>query len=187
MNSFISPASFDPISSLLRKREEQMRTAISSLRAIDVSTEEHFAKYRNMMKKALLLEPIVFRKPELISRGYGHERPAGQRDTECFIHRIAFQFTGSRALFDYTPETFGYRQADKGLVRPTNNSVVVEVSLAGLHLQKAVLEARNLLSLTMQFISSNNAVATTWSKDMEIYIDRELGRKRLLLSGEMKV
>jgi hypothetical protein len=118
----------------------------------------------------------------LISRGYGQSQPRAQQLREAFIHRIAFPFTGSRTLFDYTPETFGYRQSDKGLVRPVNNSIVIEVNLNGLHLQKAVLEARNLLSLTMQFISSNNAIAAAWSKATEAYLDKAFEKKRVELS-----
>src|SRR5689334_2280667 len=104
MNKFVSPADLHPISKLIRQREEHINGILQNLRAIDVRSEEEFQGVKASIRKAVLLQPIVFGTPELVSRGYtsGNSSMIQQvavRIRKAFIHKVAFPFTGSKELF----------------------------------------------------------------------------------------
>jgi hypothetical protein len=156
---------------------------LHNLRAIDVRSEEEFLGVKASIRKAVLLQPIVFGSPELVSRGYtsGHSSMIQQvavRIRKAFIHKVAFPFTGSKELFDYAPETFGYFKTETGLIRPTGNRIIVELNVPYLNMRKAVLEAQTILILTMQFIKSNNAVAEIWSRRVKDKLEKRMEEKR---------
>jgi hypothetical protein len=183
MNKFVAPADLHPISKLIRHREEQINVLLHNLRAIDVRNAAEFTGVKASIRRAVLLQPVVFGAPELVSRGYKSgnstlmQQMAG-RIRKAFIHKVAFPFSGSKELFDYAPETFGYFKTETGLIRPQGNRIIVELNVPYLSMQKAVLEAQGILSLTMQFINSNNAVAEIWSRRTKDKLDRRLEEKR---------
>ncbi len=96
-----------------------------------------------------------------------------------YVHKVEFPFTGDTELFDHTPEVgFSYSSSDHGLVLPSYNRLTVYVDLPELNPTRAIAEARGLLSMTMQFVNSNNASIDIWSQSISNRIDQQLQQKR---------
>jgi len=72
----------------------------------------------------------------------------------------------------------GISGSDHGLILPYGNKINVEVDLPELNPEKAIREARNLLDMTIRFVTSNNKSIQAWNLMVGQRIDEQLKTKR---------
>lgn len=185
MNSFTLPNGLPFMINYKKEKESRINVLINNLKISDVKEDKVFAKTTEHIKKDVLIEPVAFRKPKLIGHKY-YEKPLtmeqqliGGISKSHYIHEISFPFSGDSSLFSHIPEngyTFGGH--DHGLIPPVENAIDVEVDLPELNPDRAIVEARSLLSMTIQFVDSNNSSLQAWSISVANRIDEQLNQKR---------
>lgn len=184
-NNYTSPSNRPFFSELKRQRETGINSLINNLKIDDVKDNDKFAKTATQIKNTILLRKVEFGEPKFVDYEF-EDRPLSMQQQliggispNHYIHEIEFPFTGSTELFDHTPENgFSFSSSDRGLILPDYNSLTVYVDLPELNPTRAVAEARSLLSMTMQFVNSNNASLESWTVSVGQRIDQLLQQKR---------
>lgn len=183
-NNYTSPYSLTPISELKIERESKINTLINNLKIGEVKDEAKFIETSERIKNSILLTPIVFGEPKFIDHEFEEialtmqQQLIGGMSRNHYYHRVSFPFTGDREIFSYQPESFSYSSSDKGLIIPHSNNLTVNVDLPELNPDRAVSEGKNMLSMTMQFVSGNNASLQSWTVVVSQTIDEQLRVKR---------
>jgi hypothetical protein len=185
MNNFTSPYNLPFLSELKSQREKMINNLINNLKIGDVKDDKKFEQTTLRVKRQILLTPVQIGEPKFTDYEYEERQLSMQQQLvgvggrHHYIHKISFPFTGDSELFSHIPENgFTYSSSDHGLILPDSNAIEVEVDLPELNPQKAIAEARNLLSMTLQFVNSNNATIQTWSVAVGQRIDEQLKQKR---------
>jgi hypothetical protein len=183
-NQFTSFHDLPSILLLKQSKEASINSLINNLKIDDVRDESNFEQTSNHIKNSVILSKVEFGEPKCIDHKY-EDRPLSRNQQliggvsrDHYIHQIEIPFTGNRELFDHTPEQFSFSSSDRGLILPDSNSLTVYVDLPELNPTKAITEAYNLLSLTMQFVHNNNTNIETWSTNISQQLDQQLQRKR---------
>lgn len=183
-NNFTSPYNRPNFSQVKTQREANINLLIKNLEIGDVKDDTKFAQTATRIKNSVLLKKVVIGEPKCVDHEY-EQRPLSmqQQLIDCisdhYIHEIEFPFTGDTELFDHTPESgFSYSSSDHGLILPNYNKLTVYVDLQKLNPSSAIAEARNLLSMTMQFVNANNASVDNWTINVSQRIDQQLQQKR---------
>ncbi len=183
-NNYTSPYNLTPISELKKERESKINTLINNLKIVDVNDDTKFAETSKRIKNSILLTPIVFGDPKFIDHEFEEisltmqQQLIGGVNRNHYYHQVSFPFTGDRELFSYQPESFLYSSSDRGLILPYTNNLTVYVDLPELNPNRAILEARILLEMTMRFVNSNNTSIQSWSVVIGQRIDEQLRVKR---------
>lgn len=183
-NQFTSPNNRPYMAELKRQKEAGINSLINNLKIGDVKDDAKFAQTSSRIKNSVLLKKVEFGEPKCTDHEY-EDRPLSMQQQliggtrHHYIHTVEFPFTGATELFDHTPEGgFSYSSSDRGLILPDYNRLTVYVDLPQLNPQGAIAEARSLLSMTMQFVNSNNASIDAWSQSVSQRIDQQLQQKR---------
>ena len=183
-NQFTSPNGRPYMSELKREKESVINSLINNLIIDDVKDDANFAKTSSRIKNSVILKKVEFGEPKFTDHKY-EDRPLSMHQQligasrHHYIHTVEFPFTGNTELFDHTPEGgFSYSNSDRGLILPNYNRLTVYVDLPELNPTMAIAEARGLLSMTMEFVNSNNASIDAWSQSVSQRIDQQLQQKR---------
>lgn len=183
-NNYTSPYSLTPISELKRDRESKINILINNLKISEVKDDAKFIETSKRIKNSILLTLIEFGEPKFFDYEFEEialslqQQLIGGVNRNHYYHKVSFPFTGDRELFSFQPETFSYSSSDRGLIIPYSNNLTVTVDLPELNPDRAISEAKSLLSLTMQFININNASLQSWSLVTSQRIDEQLRVKR---------
>ncbi|HCS20117.1 MAG TPA: hypothetical protein DIW47_06065 [Bacteroidetes bacterium] len=183
-NIFTSPENRPFFSELLRKREAGINSLINNLKIADVKEDEKFVQTATRIKNSVLLQKVEFGDPRFVDHQF-EDKPLniqqqliGGMSRNHYVHEILFPFTGDTMLFDHAPNEFSRSSSDRGLILPGFNNLRVYVDLPELNPTRAIVEAQGLLSLTMQFVSRNNAAVDSWTTIVSQTIDHLLELKR---------
>lgn len=183
-NRFISPNGRPFMSELKRQKEAKINSLINNLKIGDVKDDMKFSETSSRIKNSILLKKVEFGEPKCTDHEY-EDRPLSMQQQligasrQHYIHTVEFPYTGDSELFDHMPESgFSFSNSDHGLIIPYHDRLTVYVDLPELNPTKAIAEARSLLSLTMQFVNSNNASIENWSQSVIQRIDQQMQQKR---------
>jgi hypothetical protein len=184
-NNFTSPYNRPYFSQLKSQREASINSLINNLKIGDVKDDAKFTQTVTRIKNSVLLKKVVIGEPKCVDHKYEERSLSMQQQLiggisrPHYIHEIEFPFTGDTELFDHTPESgFSYSSSDHGLILPNYNKLIVYVDLPELNPTGAIAAARNLLSMTMQFVNANNASVDSWKVSVIQRIDQQLQQKR---------
>ena len=184
ISQFTSPNGRPFMSELKRQKEAGINSLINNLKIGDVKDDDKFARTSSRIKNSVLLKKVELGEPKCVDYEYEERALSMQQQVlgmsrHHYVHTVEFPFTGDTELFDHTPEVgFSHSSSDRGLVLPSYNRLTVYVDLPELNPTRAIAEARNLLSMTMQFVNSNNASIDAWSQSISHRIDQQLQQKR---------
>lgn len=184
MNRFTSPRGLPFITQLKKNRETRINTLINNLKLNDVKDDIIFEKTKTGIKSEILLIPVVFSEPRFVDYEFKEIPLTMQQqlmgmNRNHYIHNVSFPFTGNTELFSHIPEQgFSFSSSDHGLIIPYGNTLDIEVDLPELGPEKAIPQARNLLSMTFQFVNSNNNAVNSWNVIIEQRIDEQIKNKR---------
>jgi hypothetical protein len=184
-NNFTSPYNRPYFSLIKTQREASINSLINNLKIGDVKDDSKFAQTTTRIKNSVLLKKVVIGEPKCVDHEY-EDRPLNMQQQliggisrHHYIHEVEFPFTGDTELFDHTPESgFSYSSSDHGLILPDYNKLTVYVDLPELNPTGAIAAARNLLSMTMQFVNANNTSIESWTIRVSQRIDQQLQQKR---------
>lgn len=183
-NQFTSPNGRPYMSELTRQKVTGINPLINNLKIGDVKDDAKFAQTSSRIKNSVILKKVEFGEPKCTDHEY-EDRPLSMQQQliggsrNHYIHTVEFPFTGDIEIFSHTPEGgFSYSSSDRGLILPNYNRLTVYVDLPELNPTRAIAEARSLLSMTMQFVNSNNATIDAWSQNVIQQIDQQLQQKR---------
>lgn len=183
-NNYTSPYNLTPISELKSKRESKINTLINNLKIGEVKEDAKFIETLIGIKNSVLLTPIEFGEPKFIDHEFEEialtmqQQLIGGVSRNHYYHKVSFPFTGDREIFSYKPETFSFSSSDRGLIIPYSNNLTVVIDLPELNPDRAIAEAKNLLSMTIQLVSGNNASLQSWIVVTSQRIDEQLKVKR---------
>ncbi len=185
MNSFTSANGLPFMTHYKRDKESRINVLINNLKINDVRDDTAFEKTTARIKHELLIQPVVFGQPKYIDHTFEdvpltmQQQVLGGISRNHYTHEIAFPFSGDSELFSHIPESgFSFGAHDRGLILPYGNVINVEVDIPELNPDRAINEARNLLSMTFQFVNANNASLQAWTPMIENRIDEQLRQKR---------
>jgi hypothetical protein len=184
-NNFTSPYNLPFFSQVKSQREGSINSLINNLKIGDVKDNMKFALTTTRIKNSVLLKKVVIGEPKCVDHEY-EDRPLtmqqqliGGISRHHYIHEIEFPFTGDTELFDHKPESgFSTSGSDHGLILPDYSKLTVYVDLPELNPTRAIAAAHNLLSMTIQFVNSNNTSVDSWSVSVSQRIDHQLQLKR---------
>ncbi len=184
-NNFTSPNNRPFMSELKRQRESGINALVNNLKIGDVKDETKFNQTATRIKNSILLKKVEFGDPRFVDHEFEeialtmHQQLIGGVSRNHYFHEIEFPFTGSTELFDHTPENgFSFSSSDRGLILPNSNNLTVYVDLPELNPNGAIAAAKNLLTMTMQFVNNNNSSVESWTVVISQRIDELLKQKR---------
>lgn len=184
-NEFTSPSNRPLMLELKKERESRINSLINKLSIADVKEDSKYAETSKCIKKTVLLTPVEMGKPEFVRHEFEEipltfeQQVIGGVSSNHYYHEVSFTFTGDEELLSYIPESgFSFGNSDRGLILPYGNEIIVEVDLPELNPDKAIAEAKKLLSITLQFVNANNASIQSWLIVIGQRIDEQLKQKR---------
>lgn len=184
MNNFTSPYDLPYLNDFKRERELKINSLINNLKLNEVKDDQVFLKTQERIKKNILIEPVEIGDPKLNDYEYQEKSLSFEQQLiggskNHYIHKILFPIKGNYELISYKPESgFTYHSSDHGLILPYGNTLIVEVDLPELNPDRAIIEANKYLSMTIQFVNSNNTSVKLWNTNIEQRIDELLNQKR---------
>lgn len=182
-NNFSSPHGLPYFADLLKVRESQINSLINNLKVDDVKDDGKFQNTASRIKKAIIPSPIVIGEGKFVDHEYEEipltfQQQVSGGNKNHFHHEISFPFTGSNELLKHRPNNYSYSTSDRGVIMPGSSALTVYVDLPELNPDKAVMQARTFLSMTIQFATENNTTLKSWADLIEKQIDDQLGKKR---------
>lgn len=163
---------------------------ISKFRIDEIKSEEKFNIILKEIFNVLKLQKIVFEEPQITS----HEEitkehvktrmnPLGNSHTTLYVN-VEIPYTGSKELFNYYPNNYTFSSSViPRIILPSSNNYI-SVVVEGVRYDKhEVLNAvEKMMSLTKQFISSNNQQVDHFNNLILSRITNELNLHREKLS-----
>ncbi|WP_019987114.1 hypothetical protein [Rudanella lutea] len=182
-NTFTSPRQLPRFADLLRERELRINMLINNLKLNDVKEDAVFQNTVKRIKRAVLLQPVVFGEPTFVDHSYEERQLSFQQQlsgssSHRYTHTISVPFTGDNELFSYAPDNYSFSSSDRGLILPYSGGITVYVSLSELNPAQAISQAQKDLDMTFRLVEINNTSLQHWSKNIESMIDQQLNQKR---------
>ncbi|MBN9299831.1 MAG: hypothetical protein J0I41_22705 [Filimonas sp.] len=182
-NQFVSPTGRPFLTTIKQRREASITTHINNLQLRDVKDDAVFAQTSSRIIGDVVFKKVEIGEPKVGEHRYHESPPSIQQQMlglsrSHYIFPVEFPFTGDRELFEYNPDSFSWSSSEHGLILPSYDRLVVYVDIPELDPEKAKLMARNLLSMTFQFVNSNNASIELWSNHITEFIKQKLKDKR---------
>jgi hypothetical protein len=166
MNEFIPLGQLPPISELFKMRSQHIKERFYNLRASDVTTDAQFDLTRTFIRDAILLQPIVFEQPVFSAS-------AGSKFRDMVIREVRLPFTGSKEIFNYSPEDLSYPK-NQEILLPVDGCLRVRLKSVLFSKREAVNAAGRLMGATIQMIAVNNEAVKDWSAKTDELITRKL-------------
>lgn len=182
-NTFSSPFGLPLISDLKKQQEAKISYLINNLKIDDVRSDENFKASTEKIIKAIQIAPIVFDEPKFSDHEYeqralsiAHQMHGMSRDN--YIHKVSMSYTGNSVLLNYKPASISWSSSEHGLLNSNGNRFIIYVELPELNPQKAVAEAKNLMTMTFRFANDNSAEIVRWNDSVAAIIDQKMNSKR---------
>ncbi len=166
------------IDNLFIEREKELKELIGNLQIENVNNDQAYNNTLDRIKRQILLNSVSFEEPK-ISGHYQETRQVQQSShnlfggaQQVFVITIDFSFSGSEELFDVYPNNTTVPMGR--IYQPVGHNVSVEVTIPQLDKEKAISEAKSLMSTTFTIINANSTQAENWSKAKEPLIESML-------------
>ena len=152
----------------------QLEAYISNLKLKDVESDDKFNSTLQILKIRFLLKPVLFESPKIVDHHQtekdfpsSYENPWGGR-RKLFVIKVEIKFTGDTELFKYRPNGYSHGSGEPYVYQPSGNNILLEVETFNLEDKaKVFAEVQSKMSMTYQFVDSNNAYIKNWNLSFE--------------------
>jgi hypothetical protein len=159
----------------------QLEAFISNLKLKDVESDDKFNSTLQTIKSKFLLKPVLFESPKIVDHHQtekdfpsSYENPWGVR-RKLFVIKVEIKFTGDTELFKYRPNGYSHGSGEPYVYQPIRNNISLEVETFNLEdKDKVFAEVQSKMSMTYQFVDSNNAYIKNWNLSFEPLLETKL-------------
>lgn len=154
----------------MRRRENNIITLVDRLGVDEFTDDIKMNAALSRIKASILLKPVSFGEPQFEDYKYEVSTLMLKNtaiENDLYVHKICIPFTGDKEIFKYTPySNFPITEANKVVVIPFDETLIVYVALDVLDPESAIEQARKIMQLTIHLVKSNNAMIEMWNKSV---------------------
>ncbi|MDD2798305.1 MAG: hypothetical protein PHV20_06885 [Bacteroidales bacterium] len=158
------------MSDYMRRRENNIITLVDRLGVDEFTDDIKMNAALSRIKASILLKPVSFGEPQFEDYKYEVSTLMLKNtaiENDLYVHKICIPFTGDKEIFKYTPySNFPITEANKVVVIPFDETLIVYVALDVLDPESAIEQARKIMQLTIHLVKSNNAMIEMWNKSV---------------------